>query len=208
MKKHISKIIGIVLFSTLFSPYSAAEKNKFRVNATYLFNVTAETNAGDVEFEEKNGIAASLGYRPLSFLILEVGTVNFDVIDSLRESFSETQRTEHQVSGYTAGVKLEGSFNGLFNVWGSVGQYEWDSTFNYSITYPNFPAVERLGSDQNSGSDMYYRLGVNGPLFKNVNFSVEVAHFEMTEFFSSVDSGTNMDFTQRFIGLGLEMNFW
>ena len=182
--------------------------NNFNASAVYLFNVVSETDAIDLDFDEGNGLAGYIAYRPLSYLMLEVGTVNFDSIKGFEQSPSVTQRTEFQVSGYTVGIKAEGSFNGLFNIWGSVGTYKWDSTFNYSITYPNFPALERFGSNSNSGSDVFYRVGVNAPLIKNINFTVEVAHFEFNDLFSNASSGQNVSFDQNFIGFGFETNFW
>jgi hypothetical protein len=193
---------------TAAGPAAARSDDSFYVNAVYLFNTLSEADAAaDTDFDGDNGQAGYFGYRLLPGLALEAGGVYFDPIGSVRRTGSQTTRTEHEVSGYTAGLRGMTSFAGLFDIWLAAGLYSWDSTFNYEIQYPNFPGTLRTGSDSHSGEDAYYRVGVTLPLTDSVRVTVESAYFELNDFFSNVGGGGNVDLEQRYIGLGFEYSF-
>lgn len=179
---------------------------KFHAQGVFLFNVATEASTTDIDFEEGNGFAAYAGYRVLPWLAVEIGGVKFDPVDSFQVESSVSLRTEFEATGYTVGIKGIGSFYDLFDYWAAAGVYAWDSTFNYEINYQDFPGLRRIGSNSNSGEDVYYRFGVSTPLMENVIISVGISHFELNDFFSGVNEG-NTDFRQRTIGLGIETYF-
>ena len=183
-----------------------APDEKFHAQGVFLFNVITEASTTDIDFNEGNGLAAYIGYHILPQLAIEVGGVKFDPVDSLEVNSGVSLETEFEATGYTVGIKGIGSFYDLFDFWGSVGMYSWDSTFNYEINYQFFPGLRRTGSNSNTGEDKYYRLGVSTPLTNNIIISVEMSEFELNDFFSGMDNG-NTDFKQRTIGLGIEAYF-
>lgn len=183
-----------------------ASDEKFYAQGVFLFNVITEGSTTDIDFEEGNGFAGYFGYRLLPRLSVEVGGVKFDPVDGFEVESAVALRTEFEATGYTVGIKGTGSFYDLFDYWAAAGVYSWDSTFNYEINYQHFPGLRRIGSNSNSGEDVYYRLGVSTPVMENWIISVEISHFELNDFFSNVNDG-NTDFQQRTIGLGIEAYF-
>lgn len=179
---------------------------KFHAQGVYLFNVNTEADTTDIDFNEGHGFAAYIGYHILPNLAIEAGGVKFDPVDSFEVNSSVSMQTEFEATGYTLGIKGMGSFYGLFDFWASAGVYAWDSTLNYEINYQHFPGLRRIGSNSNSGEDVYYRLGASTPLMKNLIISVEISEFRLNDFFSGVDDG-NTNFRQRTVGLGVETYF-
>lgn len=187
---------------------AAPDGEKFHFNGEFLFNATSEANTTDTDFKGDNGLAGYIGYNIQPWLSVELGGVKFDPIESRRSFGSTVARTEHEVTGYTLGFRGVYSFYDLFDVWGSVGVYSWESTFNYELTYDNFPTVRRTGSNSNSSEDSYIRLGVTLPLTENLGVSAGLAQFELKDFFSGVpDDEENTNFRQRYIGLGVDYYF-
>lgn len=207
MQKQILTLLSLML-AMLSGKLLAAPtpEEKFHVHGVYLFNVITEASTTDLDFNEGNGLAAYVGYHILPQLAIEAGGVKFDPVDSLEIIDSVSLQTEFEATGYTLGIKGIGSFYELFDFWGSVGLYAWDSTFNYEINYQFFPGLRRTGSNSNSGEDVYYRLGASTSLTDNIIISLEISRFELNDFFSDVTNG-NTDFEQRTIGLGIEAYF-
>jgi hypothetical protein len=196
----------LVLVSVKLS--AAPTDEKFHLQGVYLFNVITTSSTTDVDFDESNGLAAYFGYQILPWFSVEVGGLKFDPVNGFENSGLVNLQTEFEATGYTAGIKAVGSFYELFDYWVGIGQYSWDSTFNYQLTYASFPGLNRTGSDTNSGRDMYYRIGVSAPVTQNFSLTLEVSEFELNDFFSEVDGfGENTDFKQRIIGFGVETRF-
>lgn len=208
MRRYLLLIAVILSGPFAVTLCAAADTGKrFYVDAVYLFNSTSDANTADVDFDGDNGQAGYLGYRFIPSLSVEIGGAYFQPIDGVLSTPAQVQTTEHEVSGYTLGIRTQTSFANLFDIWAGVGLYSWESTFNYEIRYPPYPGTERRGSDTNSGEDVYYRVGVTLPFTDSVQVTVESAYFELNDFFSSADGGDNVDLEQRYIGLGLEYSF-
>lgn len=207
MKYFYSTVALVCALTAAGRAGGAPADESFYVNGVYLFNAVSETDVADIDFEGDEGQAGYAGYRLLPALSLEVGGVFFDPMDTLQSTDATVVQTEHQVSGYTAGLRGMTTFAGLFDIWLAAGLYSWDSTFNYEIQHPHFPGTRRTGSDTHSGEDVYYRVGVTLPFTDSVQVTVESAYFELNDFFSSADGGDNVDLEQRYIGMGFEYRF-
>lgn len=179
---------------------------KFYAQGVFLFNVTTEASTTDIDFDEGGGLAAYVGYRILPQLLLEAGGVKFDPVNSFEVDNAVSLATEFEATGYTVGIRGIGTFYDLFDFWGGVGVYRWDSTLNYEINYQFFPGLRRTGSNSNSGEDVYLRLGASTALTDNITVSLEISQFELNDFFSGAGNG-NTDFKQRTVGLGIEAYF-
>lgn len=195
----------LVLASSKLSAAQAPEK-KFYAQGVFLFNVITEASTTDIDFDEGNGLAAYVGYRILPQLMIEAGGVKFDPVNSREVNSGVSLATKFEATGYTLGIRGTGTFYDLFDFWGSVGVYNWDSTFNYEINYQFFPGLRRTGSNSNSGEDVYLRLGASTALTDNITISLEISQYNLNDFFSGVNNG-NTDFKQRTVGLGIEAYF-
>lgn len=198
-------LLILVLASGELSAAPAPEE-KFYAQGVFLFNVITEASTTNIDFDEGNGLAAYVGYRILPQLMIEAGGVKFDPVNSREVNSGVSLATKFEATGYTVGIRGTGSFYDLFDFWGGVGVYSWDSTLNYEINYQFFPGLRRTGSNSNSGEDVYLRLGASTALTNNITISLEVSQFELNDFFSGVSNG-NTDFKQRTIGLGIEAYF-
>jgi hypothetical protein len=180
-------------------------EDHFYLDGVYLFNVVSRADTTDFDFNEANGFAAFAGYRFNSYFSVELGGIAFEPIKSLESRADSAIHTEYDVTGYMLGVRGEAPLGDLFSVWAGVGLFDWESTFNYEIDYPNFPAVHRTGSNSNSGEDYYLRLGLTHPLSESFHITLEATQIELNDFFNTDQANT--DLRQDYIGIGVGVHF-
>lgn len=180
-------------------------EDHFYLDGVYMFNVVSRADTTDFDFNEANGFAAFAGYRFNSYFSVELGGIAFEPIKSLESRIDSTIHTEYDVTGYMLGIRGEAPLGDLFSVWAGIGLFDWESTFNYEISYPNFPAVRRAGSNSNSGEDYYLRLGLTHPLSESFHITLEATQIELNDFFNTDQANT--DFRQDYIGIGFGVHF-
>lgn len=185
--------------------FAAPVEDHFYVDGVYMFNAVSSASTTDFDFNEANGLAAFGGYRFNSYISIELGGIVFEPIRSLEANTSVNINTEYDVAGYAVGIRGDAPIGELFTVWAGIGLFDWESTFNYDITYPNFPALSRSGSNSHSGQDYYLRLGLTHPLSDSLHVTLETMQMELSDFFNT--DQPNTDFKQNYIGIGIGVNF-
>lgn len=198
------------VFVALIAVYGGASsgasvEDHFYLDGVYMFNVVSRADTTEFDFNEANGFAAFAGYRFNSYFSVELGGIAFEPIKSLESRPGSAIHTEYDVTGYMLGIRGEAPLGDLFSVWAGVGLFDWESTFNYEIDYPNFPTVRRTGSNSNSGEDYYLRLGLTHPISESFHITLEATQIELNDFFNTDQANT--DFRQDYIGIGFGVHF-
>ncbi len=202
----IERILTIVFLLTGHSSvFAEPVEDHYYLDGVYMFNVVSRASTTDFDFNEANGLAAFGGYRFNSYFSVELGGIAFEPIKSHETNPDTSIYTEYEVTGYMFGIRGEAPVGKLFTAWAGIGYFDWESSFNYEIDYPNFPTIRRTGSNSNSGTDYYLRLGVTHPVSDSTHVTLETMQMRFSDFFNTEQANT--DFRQDYIGVGFGVHF-
>ncbi|WP_043994689.1 outer membrane beta-barrel protein [Moritella sp. PE36] len=208
-------LFGLILLSllTLFRiNYAQAKESSFYIdlgigsalsansNSYLQQKVEAISSSATITDRDKNTFAyrAQLGYQANKWVALEVGYTNLGEqtltitdtalpvdVDSVVEKMANVQL--NSASGATFGGKLSYPISNWISIYTRIGGFIWHGDYdsNSSVNETLYSSIKV--SDH--GTDLYYGLGVQLPLYENFSFALDWQRYELTKYKTDLITG-------------------